>query len=152
MPRPPRGSDVAASINTLRLLLRVDNDRTTTVALGRAIAITASRRGPGLGFPCAAVARLTHPHGAAPPPHLYFTDLDHAHRFAANTGGQWLRDRQPLARSVPCIYQLIRSRTTIPLPAGAPVYAANLDHLVQLAAYWYETAGYTIGVDPADPS
>lgn len=144
MSSTPTGSNVNTARGALLLLLHVD-DHQTTVELAPDIAVSASRRigdDSADGFQCGAVARLAQPHSAAPPPHLYFTDLNHAHRFVTNSGGGWLPDIHPLVPAVSCEYQLIRARTTIPLPAGAPVFAANLDHLVHLAAYWFEATAH----------
>lgn len=143
MTSSPSHDAVGAWSRHYQIVLRFDGNR-TAITLGPNVAIIAQGRAIDDNrsplFRCNAAAQITRPHVAAPPPRIYFTDTDHAHRFAANTDGLWRADDHPLSRPQTCEYQLLRSGTTVPIPAGAPAFIANIDHLVHLAAYWFEVA------------
>lgn len=123
-------------------VLGMDGDL-TTVTIGP-VSITASGRAidddQAPRFTCHATARLTRPNLDLPPPLAYFIDLDHARRFDANSNGLWQADPTTLRTPQACEYRLVRERTTLSLPAGAPLFFADIDHLVHLAAYWFDVA------------
>lgn len=123
-----------------RCTLRVDGDL-TVVSIG-SVTVAASGRtlteDPAPIRQCVAAARLTRPHRTLPPPPIYFADLDHAQRFAANSGGLWQADIDILPQPQPCEYVLVRENTTLVLPTGAPLFVSDLDHLIHLAAYEFD--------------
>jgi hypothetical protein len=133
-------NDAAARSHYYQCVLAIDGDL-TTIRIGP-VTIAASGRAVDDNRPttflCTATARLTRPNPTMPAPRLHFTDLDHARRFAANTAGLWQADADPLSTPQTCQYRLVRERTTVTIAPGAPLYLADLEHLVHLAAYWSE--------------
>lgn len=137
--RSPHGTAESRSLY-YRCVLGMDGDL-TTVTIGP-VSITASGRAVdddrAPRFTCNATARFTRPNAALPPPLAYFIDLDHARRFAANSNGLWQADPTILRTPQACEYRLVRERTALPVAAGAPLFFVDVDHLVHLAAYWFD--------------
>jgi hypothetical protein len=141
MPVPPPSASFGAPepADGLEMKVHMDAGR-TVVELGRAaIAFTGSLdpSTPSPPFACRAASRLLRGGPSLSAPMIYFADLDHARRAIGGPDEHWSAPA-PLVRQQVCKFQLARTGTTLPVPAGAPVHLVSLDHVIKLAECWYQ--------------